>query len=180
MTLISDLKSICKDLKGTLITIGLSYPTVESVLDKNKNITNGYVLEFSNKKRGKSKEKGVTKNKRISIKKLRKTFHKKSVDTIICYYQDIEKYMRFFVKDSVYLNCGKLYIYGKNSEFVIEDLESYYNRYDTKIVITKYDDEFLMEIDNSKSKNNWFKDKLYKIKDTVIYFVNIIGDIMMG
>lgn len=180
MTLVSDLKTICKGLQGTLISIGLSYPTVESVLDKNTNITNGYILTFDGKKKGRKKSKNDKKLKKISIKKLRKTFKKKTIDTIICRYEDIEKFMRYFVKDSVYINCGKLYIYGKKEEFVIEDIESYYKRYNTKIEITDYGDDFLIEIDNSNAKNKWLKDKLYKVKDTIIYYINTIGDIMIG
>ena len=40
--------------------------------DKNKNIVNGYILEFDGKKRGKGKKSTSKKNKKISIKKLRK------------------------------------------------------------------------------------------------------------
>ena len=180
MTLISDLKNICKDISGNFVSIGLSYPTVESVIEKNPKIINGYILVFDGKKKGKGKKRTAKKNKRISIKKLRKAFKKKSVDTILCNYEDIKKYMRFFVKDSVYINYGKLYIYGKKEEYVLDDLEMFYNRYNTKINVTEYDSDFLVEIDNSLSKNKFFKDKIYKIKDTVIYYVNIIGDLMIG
>ena len=182
MTLVHNLKEICEDLKGTFLSIGLAYPTVEKVLEQNKKITCGYLLNFDGKKRGKGKDKDqVTgKMRKISIKKLRKTFKKKSVDTIMCYYQDIEKYMRFFVADSVYINCGKLYIYGKKKEFVLEDLKGYYDRYQTKIEITEYDEDFLIEIDNTKAKNNWLKDKGYRIKDAITYYVNCIGDFLVG
>ncbi len=182
MTLINDLKNTCKNIKGTLLSIGLSYPTVESVIDKNNNITEGYLLVFDGKKKSKVKDKDGKnfKRKRFSIKKLRKTFKKKSVDTIILNYDDAKKYMRFFVKDSVYINRGKLYIYGKKEAYVVEDIESYYNRYDTKIEITEYDDQFLIEIDNSSAKNNWFKDKVYRIKDAISYYINAIGDILIG
>ena len=180
MTLINDLKNICKNISGNVISIGLSYPTVESVLEKNDKIINGYILEFTNKKRSKDKNNHGKKNKKISIKKLRKSFKKKSVDTVICNYEDVKKYIRFFVRDSIYINSGKLYIYGKKDDYVLEDLEEFYNRYKTTINITEYDNEFLMEIDNSLAKNNWVKDKIYRIKDTVIYYINVIGDIMVG
>ena len=57
MTLVNDLKDICKDLKGTFLSIGLCYPTVESVIDKNKNITEGYLLVLEGKKKGKTRSK---------------------------------------------------------------------------------------------------------------------------
>lgn len=180
MTLIQELKTICKDVHGTFLSIGLKYPTVESVIEKNKDITNGYILEFDGKKKGKGKNRFTLKSKKISIKKLRNSFKKKSIDTMVCNYQDIEKYMRYFVKDSVYINKGKLYLYGKKEDYVIEDIENYYKRYQTKIIITEYEEDFLIEIDNTNSKNNWFKDKVYKIKDTISTIINIIGDIMIG
>lgn len=182
MTLINDLKSICKEVKGNVLTIGNLPSTVEDALEKNNCIENGYILVFDKHKKVKDKNKNKGKNKRrnFSIKKLRKSFVKKSVDYIICNYNEVEKYMRFFVKDSVYINRGKLYIYGLKSEFTIDDIESYYKRYNTKINITEYTNEFLIEIDNSNAKNNWLKDKLYKIKDTIIYYINVLGDILIG
>lgn len=183
MTLINDLKNICKDLKGTFLAIGLYYPTVESTIDKNKNITEGYLLILEGKKKGKTRNKDSNKSigrKKISIKKLRKTFKKKSVDTLILNYEDAKKYMRFFISDSVYINKCKLYIYGKKDNFVIEDIKSYYNRYNTKIEIKEYDNDFLIIVDNTNSKNNYFKDKMYKFKDTIVYYINIIGDILIG
>lgn len=180
MTLVSDLKKVAREVTGNFVSIGLSFPTVESVLEKNTNIVNGYILGFDGKKKGKGKHTKAKKSKKISIKKLRKVFKKKSVDTMICNYEDIKKYLRFFVKDSVYINRGELYIYGNLEEYVIEDLESYYGRYQTKIEITEYEKEFLIKIDNSNAKNNWIKDKLYRVKDTVIYFVDVIADILVG
>lgn len=183
MTLVNDLKDICKDLKGTFLSIGLCYPTVESVIDKNKNITEGYLLVLEGKKKGKTRSKDYNKKvgrKKISIKKLRKTFKKKSVDTLILNYEDAKKYMRFFVSDSVYINKGKLYIYGKKDKFTIDDIKSYYGRYNTKVEIKEYDNDFLIIIDNTNSKNNYFKDKMYKFKDTIIYYINVIGDILIG
>ena len=182
MTLVNDLKSIRKNLTGTFLSIGLNYPTVESVIEKNNKITEGYMLVFDGKKKSKIRSRNTSKvsRKKFSIKKLRKTFKKKSVDTLLLNYEDAKKYMRFFVKDSVYINKGKLYIYGKKDEFVIDDIENYYNRYNTKISITEYDDNFLVEIDNTNSKNNYFKDKMYKFKETIIYYINVIGDILIG
>ena len=88
--------------------------------------------------------------------------------------------MRFFVSDSVYINKGKLYIYGKKDKFTIDDIKSYYGRYNTKVEIKEYDNDFLIIIDNTNSKNNYFKDKMYKFKDTIIYYINVIGDILIG
>ena len=180
MTLVNDLKKVCKEATGSFVSIDLQYPTVISILEKNTKIVNGYLLEFDGKKKGKGKNTKAKRFKKINIKKLRKTFKKKSVDTIVCNYEEIHKYMRFFVKDSIYINKGKLYLYGKKEEFVLEDIESFYKRYKTTITITEYDKEFLIEIDNSQAKNNFIKDKMYSIKDLMVSIINFIGDIMIG
>lgn len=180
MTLINDLKKICKEATGSFVSIDLQYPTVTSILEKNPNIVNGYLLEFDGKKKGKGKNTKAKRSRNINIKKLRKTFKKKSIDTILCNYEEVQKYMRFFTKDSIYINKGKLYLYGKKEEYVLEDIESYYKRYKTNITITEYDKEFLIEIDNSQAKNNFIKDKIYSIRDLFVAIINFIGDIMIG
>lgn len=181
MTLVNSLKNICKDAKGTFVSIGLNYPTVESVIEKNKNITNGYMFVFNGKKITKSDKKTLFRGrKKVSIKKLRKAFVKKSVASFLCNYEDIKKYMRYFVKDSVYINNGKLYIYGKIDEYVLDDIKEYYGRYKTSIDIEVYGDSFLVIIDNKLSKNNWLSDKKYFIIDSVRQFINFISDILVG
>lgn len=182
MTLVNDLKEICRNFKGTFLSIGLCYPTVESVIEKNKGITEGYLLVLDGKKRGKTRNKdtNIISRKKMSIKKLRKTIKKKSVDNLVVNYEDIKKYMRYFISDSIYINKGKLYIYGKKDPFIINDIKMYYQRYKTIIEVKEYENDFLIMVDNSLSKNNYFKDKLYKIKDTITYYINVIGDIMIG
>ena len=41
----------------------------------------------------------------------------------------------------------------------------------------EYDEQKLFDF---LSKNNYFKDKMYKFKDTIIYYINVIGDILIG
>ena len=68
MTLISDLKKIASEITGNFISIGLSFPTVEAILDENTNIVNGYIFEFDGKKKSKSKM-----TYELSTRKLTKT-----------------------------------------------------------------------------------------------------------
>lgn len=179
MTLISDLKDICKNISGNILIIGLDYPTVEQVLEKNIKIKNQYSMSFNGKKRAKTKERG-RRGKTISIKKIKKIFKKKRVDYIICNIEDISKFLRTFIRDSVYINKNNLYIYGKKSDMDIELLEKRYKRYNTKIEITEYDKEILISIDNSKSKNNKIKDIGYSFADLGYSIVNIIGDLLIN
>lgn len=180
MTLINDLKNISKNIDGNIITIGLEYKTVINELDKNKQINNFYSMEFNGKKRSKNKEKNRKKRKTISIKKIRKIFKKKRIDYIICNSEDINRFLRTFIRDSVYINKKKLYIYGNKKNIDFELIEKRYKRYNTTINITEYDQYFLIEIDNTNAFNNFFKDLFYSIIDILYLIYNIIGDLLIS
>jgi len=109
MTLIGELKKICKDFSGNVLTIGLDFPTVVQVLEKNEKIKKSYSMTFNGKKRAKNYENGA-RGKTVSIKKIRKIFKKKKIDYIICNIEDVSKFLRTFIRDSVYINKTKLYI----------------------------------------------------------------------
>lgn len=113
-----------------------------------------------------------------NVKKLRKSFKKKRIDNIVCNYEYIKKFTKQFVRDSVYLNRGSIYIYGKKDD--ITDLAKKYKRYTNKIETLEDDDEFLFIADNSNAKNNKIKDFGYYIIDTGSNAANIIADILIG
>ena len=137
-------------------------------------------MHFNGKKRTKKEVKGGKRDKVISIKKIRKIFKKKRIDYIICNIEDVNKFFRSFIKDSIYINKNKLYIYGDKDNIDIELLEYRYKRYTSKIDITEYDKEVLLEIDNCNSHNNYLKDIVYNICDLFYDFVSAIGDILIG
>lgn len=180
MTLINDLKKICKDLNGNIITIGLENKTVVDELAKNSKINSLYSMEFNGKKRSKKHEKGSKKSKTVSIKKIRKIFKKKRIDYIVCNIKDVERFLRTFIKDSIYINKKKLYIYGDKNSFDIDIIEKRYKRYNVKINITEYHKEFLVEIDTTNAYNNFFKDSFYSIIDILCSIYNVIGDLLIS
>ncbi|MBE6151853.1 MAG: hypothetical protein E7165_00855 [Firmicutes bacterium] len=179
MTLISELKKICKDISGNVLTIGLEFPTVEQVLEKNTNIKNSYSLDFNGKKRTRQQTTNG-KGKTIFINKIRKVFKKKKIDFIICNFEDIGRFLRTFIKDSVYINKSKLYIYGYTKDIDLELLEKRYKRYNTKIEILEFENQILITIDNSNAKNNPFKDFGYYICDIGYSLINLIGDLLIS
>ena len=70
----------------------------------------------------------MSNGKNINIKKLYKYFKKKSIDYIICDYEQITKYYKYVFRDSIYLNNGKIYFYlNKNIDM---DYILKYKRYD--------------------------------------------------
>ena len=179
MTLISDLKNIGKRINGNVITIGLDYKTVEDTINKNDNINNLYIMSFNGKKKSKSKNRG-RRGKTISIKKIRRIFKKKRIDYIICNIEDVNKFLRSFIRNSIYINKNKLYIYGNKDNIDIELLEKRYKRYTSKINITEYSKDILFEIDNEGVYNSWCKDIIYSICDLIYDSISVIGDILIG
>lgn len=180
MTLINDLKKICKEIDGNIITIGLENKTVLDELEKNTKINNLYSMQFNGKKRSKKRERGKKKSKNVSIKKIRKIFKKKRMDYTICNIEDIERFLRTFIKDSIYISKKKLYIYGNKNSMDVELIEKRYKRYNVTINIIEYTKEILIEIDTTKAYNNFFKDAFYNIVDILYSIYNTIGDLLIN
>ena len=174
----SKVLNIIENLKGSLLAIGLFEENLLDAIEKNDNIETCYLLnkisltskKFSMTKRGK--------NKKINIKKIKKQFKKKSLNNIICNYNIIKQFYRSFIPNSIYLTNKKIYIYGQRED--LKKITSKYQRYTNKIKIEKVDEEYLMEIDTSNTKNSFFKDLIYKIKDFSSDFVDILTDILIN
>ena len=169
----NELKKILKEISGNVLAIGISQELME-VIDKNEKILKCDIL--SNEV-SKEKKWSFFRRKTININKLRKKYKKKKIDYIICDYDIISPYIMNFVKNSVYINKNKLYFYGNVDTDLIK---TKYGRYDTKINIKEYKKNYIIEIDNTNSKNNFIKDLYYSIKDTITYLIEVIGDILMG
>ena len=125
------------------------------------------------------KKRKTNKGKTINIKKLRKYFNKKKTDYIICNLDNIFDYYKYIIKDTIYINSNKLYIYSSKSinfELIIEN----YKRYTNNIEIKEYKESYLIIVDNTTTKNNYIKDKLYFIKDTLYNVAEKIGNILVS
>ena len=163
------LKTVIKKLNGNVLGIGLS-EDLTALIEKNSNITECNLLNSYTK--GKFKKSFF--NKTIKIKKIRKVFKKKKIDYIICNYDEISNYLNTFVKDSIYINKGKLYFYGNIDADL---LKLKYGRYNVEINLI---DKKIIEIDTSSAKNNFFKDNYYRLVDFKNRLVEIIGDVLMN
>lgn len=170
---------ILKKINGSVLGIGLDDEKMLDAIAKNENIIECFLL---NKRSGKSEKKVKIfrkgKEKTIHIKKIRKYFKKKSVDNIVCNYEIVKKFMRGFVSNSVYLNNGKLYLYGKCDN--LDDLVNKYKRYTPSIEVIKEKDEFLLIIDNTNSKNGFFKDRKYRFIDFVNDFLDFLTELLIN
>lgn len=163
---------IIRKLNGNLLGIGLTKEMVDAI-EKNDSIVECNLLNsYSKEEKGKRKR-----LKTLKIKKLPKYFKKKSIDTMICDYEVIQKYMSTFVKNSVYVNRQKLYFFGKVDEELIIHR---YNRYNTTIQFINTKDGKIIVIDNTKSKNHKLREIGYRIVDGISKMIDIIGDILMN
>ena len=132
-------------------------------IEENEKIDLCYILSNGNKTDKKFKLFKKGKNKTVNIRKLKKHFKKKSIDNIVCDYEVIKKHIRSFQSGSVYVNRGKLYIYGNIKD--LKNLEKRYKRYTDEVILEKNTRSFLLIVDNSKTKNNIVKDNIYRISD---------------
>lgn len=174
------LEEIIKKIDGNVLTIGLDENLLNK-FSKNNNV-NLYAIS-SNENNGKlfnkSKKRRTNKGKTINIKKLRKYIKKKSSKYIICNMNEMLSYYKYFIKDSIYLNNNIIYIYATediDKDFII----SKYERYNVKTETTDYKNGYIIKVDNTLGKNNFFKDILYFMQDTFYNIAEAIGNIMVS
>ena len=172
------LLQIINNLEGSLLGIGFEDNILLDAIENNNSIHSCYLLT---KKNPSSKKFNMTKkgrNKKINIKKIKKQFKKKSLDTIICNYEVIKPFYRSFIPNSIYLNKGTLYLYGEKEN--LENLKPKYQRYTNDIKIEKTDDGYIMKINNQNTKNNFVKDTLFKLKDFGSDAIDIMTDLLIN
>ena len=175
------LEEIIKKTKGNVLVIGLDDKLIDK-FEKNNKVNLYAIYSNSRNNKGsfsKQKKKKTNKGKTINIKKLRKYINKKSVEYLICNFEEIMQYYKYIIKDTIYLNNKIIYIYSSNTidkDFIIEK----YKRYNVEISFNDYKSGYIITINSTKAKNNFFKDKLYFIKDTLYNIAEVIGNIMVS
>ena len=167
---------IAKLVSGNVLGIGVD-EKISEILNQNERVLNCNLLnsEVKIKKEGKKER-----QKKISVKKIRKIFKKKNVDFIICNIEEMKKYLKTFIRDSIYINKDMLYIYNIKDEELKEELIKKYKRYNTKIEEIKDKNNIILKIDNKNSKTNKIKDIKYMIIDTLISLFNLISDLLLN
>lgn len=175
MEMISSLKKYIKNMNGKVIGIGIENEKIIEEIDKNNKILE---CDLLNSVDIKSNATGKNKRKKY-IKKLRKQYKKKTIDYMVINSNEADKYLKKIVKDSIYINNGDIYYYlDKNYEQ--DRIIKKYKRYNTEIEIKKYNDGFIIKIDTRNAKNNFFKDMIYYVIDTLSNVADLIGDILVS
>ena len=174
------LLDIIKKIEGNIIGVGLDSILLDG-FDKNNRV-NVYTIDRA--KAGitssKSKKRTTSSGRTINIKKLYKYFKKDSIDYIIGDIEEVNDYLKYFIRDSIYLNRKKLYLYGKKDTIDIELLKKRYNRYKVNIEIKEFKDSILLIVDTSNSKTNFIKNKLYFLSDTLYNLVEFISNVLVS
>lgn len=172
----SNIKKYIKNMAGTVIGVGIDNKEIIETIDTNNKIL---VCDLLNSISIGGTSKGKNKKKKKYVKKLRKKYKKKKVNYIIVNSNEINKYLKTFVRDSIYINDTEIYYYMDKS-YDVENIIKRYKRYNTEIEIIKCDDGNIVKINTSKAKNKFFKDKFYFIVDTLSNAADIIGDILVS
>lgn len=176
------LLEIIKKIEGNVIGIGLDDKLLDG-FNKNNRV-NVYTIEKAKPSfgmgGGKNKKRKTNSGKTINIKKLYKYFKKNSVDYIIGNIEEVNDYLKYFIRDSIYLDKKMIYLYGSKDKLDIELLSRRYKRYKSNIEVKEFKDSVLLIIDNSKVKSNWFKNKGYYISDTMYNLVEFISNILVS
>ncbi len=171
------LLDIIKKMKGNVLTIGIDDKLLNCF--NNNSCVNVYTLDRAKGIFGKSKKRRDNKGKTINIKKLKKYFHKKSLDYIVIDYSEIKDYIKYVIRDIVSLNNNKVYIYC-DKEVDIELLVKRFKRYKASSIIKEFKDNYVIEIDNGNSRTNWFKNKIYYIPDTGYNIIEFISNVLIS
>ncbi len=173
------LYNIIKKLKGNVLIIGIEDEQLLDAINKNLNIVHCNMLNaITNISSESKKKKGIKKN--FQIKKLRRKFHKKKIDDILCNIDDIYPYLKTFVKDSVYINRGKLYFYGEKGKYDLEKTIIKYKKYHAKVEQNFEGNYFFITVSNESSKTNKLKDIWFSISEFMIWLYEIVGDMLIN
>ena len=166
-----------KNMKGNVLAIGIDEKLIKSI-KKNDSIEAYEISRCDNVSFFSRKRRLLDRRKTVNIKRLPKYFNKKSIDYIICDFDQITKYYKYVFRDSIKLNRGKIYYYAKNE--IDMDYVLKYKRYKSKIEVKEYEKTKLIIIDNRKAKTNIFKNIIFYISDTFCNFIDFISNIMVG
>lgn len=166
-----------KNMQGFVLGFGNLSEKLISNIDKNNNITEFVLLsdEYTSSI-GNSKSKT---NNKIAYRKIRKKFKHKNITNIVASYDELGKYHRRFICDSLYLAKENIYVFIKNEDIDEELIEKRYQRYHQQLQIIECRDGFVLHIKKTKYRKNKARDMIYLITDCIVDGINFIGDLFV-
>lgn len=175
-----EIKRLCqivKKLKGNVLVIGITEESVLKALEENQDIVNCNLLNATCSNNKETQSRGKKKN--FNIKNLRKKFHHKKVDAIICNTEEIYPHIKTFIKDSIYINSGKIYFYGEK-KLSLEKITKKYKRYGSKIETSFIEHYFFLTVSNEHCDTNKIKDTYFLIQDFLKWLYETVGDLLIN
>ena len=172
----STLIKYVKNMSGSLVAIGIKDTDIIKTIEKNNKIT---MCDLLNSVSFDSKTTDKKRRKKKYVKNLKKQYKKNNINYMIVNVDEVNKILKTFIRDSIYINNREIY-YFSTRKTILERVEHRYHRYTKKAEITKYEDGYILKINTENAKNNYFKDKLYYIKDTLSNFADLIADILIS
>lgn len=172
----STLKKYIKHMSGSLVAIGIKDTELIKEIDKNNKIV---MCDLLNSVSLDSKNTDKKRYKKKYVKSLKKQYKKDRINYMIVNVDEVNNLLKIFIRDSIYINNKEIY-YFSDKKYKLEKVEKRYHRYTKKTEITKYEDGYILKIDTEGAKNNYFKDKIYYIKDTLSNGADIIADILIS
>jgi len=170
----TNMEKILSSLKGKILGFGLTNENYLKIIDKNKKIIECSLLNSIDLDKNK---KGFGKNKKILPKKLKKIYGYKNIDTTIINENEIKNLEKKLISKFIYLTKSTIYIYN------IEDMDKIikrYNRYNVKIEKIKTEDNIILKINVTSSKNHKFLDMFYYIYDSFVDFFDMISELLVS
>ena len=163
-------------LKGRIIAIDVDDYILDAI-DANDSINE--CIQLTSLGNGDGKWHFSLFSKRISSRKMKKKFKKKKIDSIILNNCSLKQMLNTFIRDSIYMTKTSVYIYGSDEVIPSDLLIARYKRYDTKIEYIK-ENGYIIKIDTTKAKNNWFKDLGYYLVDNFAEFTDAIAQYLVN
>lgn len=172
------MKQVIQKGKGNALAIGPTEVMIDA-LNENDAISICDVLSKENHK-GEKKSIFRKRSKTFNFKKMRKTFQKKKKDIVIGDILELERYMKTFIRDSIYITKGTIYLFIGNPNYDFDLLIKRYKRFGVDCTLVPVQDGTILVIPVGNAKNHYWKEKFYYIIDTLIDIIDVIGDALVS
>ena len=169
--------SITKKIEGKLICFFIEEKRIIKSININDKIVDCDLFDCWNDKENEEK-KGNYKN--FYITQLRKKYKKKKINYIICNIDKMDKYLKIFIKDSIYINNNIIYLFSYNKNYNFNKVIKKYNRYNVKIDKIEVENGIILKIETKDAFNHKISDSIYYIIDSIGDLLNMITDILMN
>lgn len=169
-----------KTLTGNVLLIGIKDQDLVEFINHKEEIKCCYLLNSEFKGKKKKAGWGLRKTPTISAKKFRKKFKKKRMDTIVCNIDDMESHFKTFIKDSIYICRGTIYLFGKVRKIEDLKLKEKYQRYHVTIEEEKVKDGKILIIHVGKAKTYRIKELWFLISDFFRNMANLMSDYLVN